>query len=125
MNVTGTIQITIFRLLVIAMLLLSAAGCTVVNIHTDENNVSVKRGFGFVTVALPKNAQTSIIETTGLGLVRTVKGITLGYVKEDYSILGKDCEIILYKPKKSEVKSMLELIGDSDNVCMINEEVTK
>ena len=122
---TGTPQTNLFRLFACLMVLTGAAGCTVVNIHTSENNVRVKRGFGFVTVTLPKNDQTSIIDTTGLGMVRTVDGVALGYVKENYSISGKDCEIILYKPKNSEVKTMLELIGKSDNVCLIKEEVTK
>lgn len=104
---------------------LTAAGCTVVNIHTNDKNVTVKRGFGLVTVQLPNNDQTSIIETTGLGLVRTADGVALGYVNEKNTVAGKDCEIILYKPTAAEVKNMLGLIGSSDNVCLIKEEDPK
>jgi hypothetical protein len=99
-------------------LLLSAAGCTIVNIDGGQ----AKMHAGSLHIMAPENAEVVAIQSRGFGLIRGARNVTLGYQDERlvYQIAGSSCAIILFDARLDEEgrRFWRELAQTHKDICI-------
>lgn len=118
------------KLLLIALLALPIPACTSINIRGNEDNEAIiKKVYGFPIYNItPSNQSNSVyIRTTGIGVVKGVTGISIGYLNETYAAVpaGK-CSIVIFSATERELSNIRKALAlantQPDDVCLLTQE---
>lgn len=108
------------------VLLIALTGCTTVHIH-DKDAVSVSTRFGITSIQVqPTKNNVAIIDSRGLGLISTPRGVSLGWVNEAFVSLPEHsrCLAVLWVENRSELEAVLALLNKYEkslnNICVLN-----
>lgn len=97
-------------------------GCTTISITEKDGKVRVSRSFGAITIEMVPGSKSVLAEAVGLGYLTGPLGTTIGFSKNSFAVLGRDCRLILWNSDKEQAKQLQELLGNHANVCIISPE---
>ena len=82
--------------LLILALALPLASCMTVTIDSAGESLRVIQHFGFLHIDVPVPQRSVVAQVSGLGLIGTPTGITLGYARQRFALLGPQCRAVLW-----------------------------
>lgn len=101
-------------------------GCTSIHIH-GNGTVKTTSRWGITQINFdPNTSNATIVESRGLGIISTPRGVTLGWLSEVFAAVPEHsrCQVILWIENRTEVESILELLHKDEkslnNICILN-----
>ena len=74
---------------------LSFAGCAQITVVSDEKPPHSELKFGVLAIDLAGSNENTIVRSTGVGLVSTPSGATLGYSNARIVRMGDECRVVI------------------------------
>jgi hypothetical protein len=71
------------------------AGCAQVTVVSDQAPPRSEWKFGVLAVDLAGSSNNTLVRTTGLGLISTPSGSTLGYADAKVVRIGDECRVVV------------------------------
>ena len=72
--------------------------CAQITVITDKAPPQTEWKFGVLAVDLAGSSKNTIIQSTGVGIVSTPEGATVGYSKSKIVRLGDECRVVISTP---------------------------
>lgn len=95
------------------------AGCVSVHITDSGGNVQTVRHFGVLHVQAKAGASVSgSIE--GLGVVADPLGWSIGYTRQRWAVLDKDCRVVWWVPAGQMNKEVARELLSAGRACLLD-----
>jgi hypothetical protein len=100
---------------------LALSGCAVVNVNEATNNeVSVTRHIGWISIEVQPKAGPVFVKAEGIGALKSIDGLTLGYHEATFVATSPgSCQITVWVANAEEVKAVEELRARYPDICVI------
>jgi hypothetical protein len=85
------------------------AACAQITVITDTAPPQTEWKFGVLAVDLAGSSKNTIVQTTGVGIVSTPDGATVGYSKAKIVRLGDECRVVISTPDLEAISKDREL----------------
>jgi hypothetical protein len=82
-------------MLLVALCSMSLGGCAQITVLTDQEPPRSEWKFGVLSIDLADSNKNTIIQSTGVGLVSTPSGVTLGYANARIVRIGDECRLVV------------------------------
>jgi hypothetical protein len=105
---------------IIMSVLLNA--CTVIEISSTNDSTVIERSFGFASIKLGAEDKATLARATSFGAMSSPNGFQLGYTAQSFAMMPYECQMVLWVEHPEQVNTVRELVGDIENVCVINEK---
>jgi hypothetical protein len=69
--------------------------CAQITVISDNAPPQTEWKFGVLAIDLVGSSKNTIVQTTGVGLVSTPSGATLGYAKSRIVRIGDECRVVI------------------------------
>src|SRR3954471_10866599 len=99
---------------------LSFAGCAQITVVSDEKPPHSELKFGVLAIDLAGSNENTIIRSTGVGLVSTPSGATLGYSNARIVRMGDECRVVIATKDleaSSKDRDLLRLLKATYKAC--------
>jgi hypothetical protein len=99
---------------------MSLGGCAQITVVTDHAPPSSEWKFGVLSIDLANSNQNTIIQSTGVGLVSTPSGATLGYANARIVRIGDECRVVIATKDLealSKDQELLRLLMTTHKAC--------
>ena len=73
-----------------------SAGCMTVRVEAGPNDVKIERHWGYLRLDFATPDQMLVAQASGLGLITSPTGTTLGYSRQRFAALGPRCHVVLW-----------------------------
>jgi hypothetical protein len=96
------------------------AACAQITVITDTAPPQTEWKFGVLAVDLAGSSKNTIVQTTGVGIVSTPDGATVGYSKAKIVRLGDECRIVISTPDleaTSKDRELAKLLRKTHKAC--------
>jgi len=70
-------------------------GCAQITVVSDQGPPRSEWKFGVVAIDLAESSKNTIVHTTGVGLISTPAGATLGYGNAKIVRIGDECRVVI------------------------------
>ena len=109
------------RVSLVLAVALATGACTTVRIQgPTKDEYEVKQRFGIVTVELKPSARAVVVDSTGIGVINALEGLTVGYHNSSYAVLpGGDCRIVLWIRTDEQLKELNQLLRERADICVL------
>src|SRR5215211_6053988 len=74
---------------------LSFGGCAQITVLSDKGPPQTEWKFGVLAIDLVGSTENTIVQSTGVGLVSTPSGVTLGYSNARIVRIGDECRVVI------------------------------
>ena len=116
------------RLIKLLLCMPLIGACTVINIHKSDNAVVDVRSIpGLASITLsPGERGAIVLQTSGVGAIRTPTGTTLGAWRETAALLGStsNCRTVIWVSEARELAAVMSMLLNSgqklETLCVIN-----
>ena len=113
---------TIPTLLILA-LALPLASCMTVTISSDGESLRVIQHFGFLQIDVPVPQRSVVAQVSGLGLIGTPTGGSLGYTRQRFALLGPQCRAVLWFDGDTRLDlATRHLVEQIAGVCLVEDK---
>ena len=85
------------------------AGCAQVTVFSDKGPPHEEWKFGVLAIELAPSANNTVVTATGLGLISSPSGTTLGYSDARLVRIGDDCRVVISTRDLEAMRSNEEL----------------
>ena len=106
----------LISLLVCSYLSLNCYSVTVIS----PTETKVERGVGVVKINMNADANSFFTELKGVGFASTPMGTSIGFMRHEFAVVNDSCKLIVWIENKQEIDNLKELIGDTENICTLN-----
>jgi hypothetical protein len=108
------------RVIVIAATATLAAGCAQINIYSDKAPPRSEWKFGVLAIDLAGSNKNTIVHSSGVGLISTPSGSTLGYANAKIVRIGDQCRVVIATKDldaTSKDRELLRLLRATHKAC--------
>ena len=98
----------------------SLAGCAQVTVISDQGPPHTEWKFGVLAIDLAGSSKNTIVQATGVGLVSTPSGATLGYANARIVRIGDECRVVIATKDLEAIskdKKLLRLLRSTHKAC--------
>lgn len=74
---------------------LCLGACAQITVISDKAPPQTEWKFGVLAIDLTGSSKNTIVQTTGVGVVSTPSGTTLGYANARVVLLGNECRVVV------------------------------
>ena len=109
------------HLILFPVLLTLIGGCTVINIY--DKNVRISRHIGLPIYSLRSNKEAVYFDITGIGLITSPSGVSLGYVQQIYAqVPPGTCSVVIFTKNQTQSDELIEYFTksriDPNKICI-------
>jgi hypothetical protein len=83
--------------------------CAQITVITDNAPPQTQWKFGVLAVDLAGSSKNTIVQSTGVGIISTPDGATVGYSKARIVRLGDECRVVISSPDLEAISKDREL----------------
>lgn len=110
---------------IIALLVLLGSiclgGCAQVNVISDQGPPKSEWKFGVLAIDLAGSNKNTIVSTSGVGIISTPSGTTLGYSDARVVRIGDECRVVISTKDLEAIKEdekLLQLLKSTYKACV-------
>jgi len=95
-------------------------GCAQVTVISDQGPPRSEWKFGVLAIDLAESSKNTIVQSTGLGLVSTPSGVTLGYANARIVRIGDECRVVIATKDLEAIRKdreLLRLLSATHKAC--------
>jgi hypothetical protein len=108
------------RFLCLLAFSLALGGCAQITVLSDQGPPTSEWKFGVLAIELAPSTQNSIAAASGLGLISTPSGTTLGYANARIVRIGDDCRVVVTTKELEAITrdpELLDLLKATHKAC--------
>lgn len=114
-------QVKTLHLILFSALLTLIGGCTVINVY--DKGVRVSRHIGLPIYSLKSNNGAVYFDITGVGLITSPSGASLGYVQQVYAqVPPGTCSVVIFTKSQTQSDELIEYFTksriDPNKICL-------
>jgi len=97
------------------------SGCAQVNVISDQGPPKSEWKFGVLAIDLAQSNKNTIVSSSGVGVITTPSGTTLGYSDARIVRIGDECRVVISTKDLEalkEDKKLLQLLKSSYKACV-------
>ena len=94
-------------------------GCAQITVVSDQAPPRSEWKFGVLAIDLPESKNT-IVQTSGIGLISTPSGATLGYGQAKIVRIGEECRVVITAGDPEAIAKnpeLLRLLKEAHDAC--------
>lgn len=99
---------------------LCLCACAQITVVSDKGPPQTEWKFGVLAIDLVGSAENTIVHSTGIGLVSTPSGPTLGYANARIVRLGDECRVVIATENLEAIvkdPELLQLLRTTHKAC--------
>jgi hypothetical protein len=96
-------------------------GCAQITVLSDQGPPRSEWKFGVLAIDLAESSKNTIVQSTGVGLVSTPSGVTLGYANAKIVRIGDECRVVITTKDLETVRKdreLLRLLKTAHKACV-------
>jgi len=97
------------------------AGCVTVHIEAKDGEVRTVRHAGVLHIELAQPDQAIVGSISGIGAVSAPLGLSLGYTRQRWAVLGPACRVVAWLPPGAMNDPTRDELARAAGVCLIAE----
>ena len=94
--------------------------CAQITVVSDQAPPRSEWKFGVLAIDLPESNKNTIVQTSGVGLISTPSGATLGYGQAKIVRIGDECRVVITAGDPEAIAKnpeLLRLLKEAQNAC--------